>query len=498
MTNIISDYLPIIFKGVKPGWKKILFSPEIKPIMNQCFRDLNNFLVEKKINHELELGNYIRPKPELILESFRYFEPEQLRVIIIGQDPYPKPENASGLSFSVPENSPIPKSLKNIYQCLVNTGVLKELPKTGNLKQWAKQGVLLLNRYLTRSPTITNGNIEGNGNSESENLHRFWGNFTTNLIQFILDPEKVGGLNFKLQPEINILLWGKIAQELELFINPNPKHVRVNIRTWNHPVSLIPESNPNHFIHCDHFKKIPEINWNPEIETESKKLGSIILGIDGGCRGNGKIGARASWGFYIPEKFKNKPNGISKSDSGLVPGFKLRKQGMDLIICPEIQKPTNNRAELLAFIKVLIYLFQFSRIEKIIISSDSRYVSQLVNIRIWKYLKQDPELNNVELNRDLILIIRDLLLDLPKLFNLEIINGDFENIWEKLIPEPLRSENPKKIDLDNLDQYPNGLIVIHQNSHLTPNEKKKITSEAEIEFYILNEKADKLCSILLE
>ena len=104
--------------------------------------------IATKLNQELELGNQFFPSPENIMRAFQ-LPFEQVRVLILGQDPYPTPGDAVGLSFSVsPNQAVIPRSLKNIYTELCSD-IGCPLPATGDLSPWVSQGVMLLNRVLT-------------------------------------------------------------------------------------------------------------------------------------------------------------------------------------------------------------------------------------------------------------------------------------------------------------------------------------------------------------
>lgn len=132
-------------------------------------------------------------------QEFRALElcpAEQLRVVILGQDPYHEPGQAMGLSFSVPEGTPLPPSLRNIYTELADDlGV--PVRKSGDLRPWAEQGVLLLNTVLTVQ--------RGKANS-----HSTWGwqSFTDGII---------AALNRLPQP-IAFVLWGAQAQKKEALI----------------------------------------------------------------------------------------------------------------------------------------------------------------------------------------------------------------------------------------------------------------------------------------
>lgn len=132
-------------------------------------------------------------------QEFRALElcpAEQVRVVILGQDPYHEPGQAMGLSFSVPEGTALPPSLRNIYTELA-ADLGQPVPKSGDLSHWARQGVLLLNTVLTVE--------RGKANS-----HSAWGwqDFTDGVI---------AALNRLPQP-IAFLLWGAQAQKKERLI----------------------------------------------------------------------------------------------------------------------------------------------------------------------------------------------------------------------------------------------------------------------------------------
>ena len=108
------------------------------------FIKLTNFLDEEYANKT------IYPPRDLIFNAFKLTPLEKVKVVILGQDPYPNPNQAMGLAFSVNEGILLPPSLKNIFkEIYLEYGVDKELPKSGDLTYLAKQGVLLLNPYLS-------------------------------------------------------------------------------------------------------------------------------------------------------------------------------------------------------------------------------------------------------------------------------------------------------------------------------------------------------------
>lgn len=123
---------------------------------------------------------------------------EQVKVVIVGQDPYPTPGHAHGLSFSVDASvSPLPKSLKNIFQELNDD--IGQCPINGDLSGWASQGVLLLNRVLTLRANQSNSH-QGQG----------WEALTEQIIHQLNDHHH----------KLVFILWGKPAQQLQRIIEP--------------------------------------------------------------------------------------------------------------------------------------------------------------------------------------------------------------------------------------------------------------------------------------
>jgi uracil-DNA glycosylase len=142
---------------------------------------------------ERAAGRAYLPAGEHVLRAFA--QPfDSVRVLIVGQDPYPTPGHAVGLSFSVaPEVDPIPRSLQNIYQEL-GTDLGLPRPTHGDLSPWAERGVLLLNRVLTVGPHAS-GSHRGRG----------WEAVTAQAISALVDR---GG-------PLVAILWGRDAQTLE-------------------------------------------------------------------------------------------------------------------------------------------------------------------------------------------------------------------------------------------------------------------------------------------
>ncbi|TDR72485.1 uracil-DNA glycosylase [Paludibacterium purpuratum] len=133
------SFLADALQSVHPGWLPTLNQENVRAALLELDRQLS----------ELQsCGTEIYPPRQAIFRALEFCAPEQVRVVILGQDPYHGTGEAMGLSFSVPDSVRIPPSLRNIYKELArDTGFT--LPAHGDLTPWAKQGVLLLNSVMT-------------------------------------------------------------------------------------------------------------------------------------------------------------------------------------------------------------------------------------------------------------------------------------------------------------------------------------------------------------
>ena len=172
----------------------------------------------------------IYPHMNDIFNALKYTSFKDTKVVIIGQDPYHGPSQAHGLCFSVKEGVQFPPSLRNIFKELASD-VGKEIPKSGELTHWAKQGVLLLNAVLTVR--------EGEPTSHSK---IGWETFTDRVIS---------ELNKKETPVV-FLLWGAYAQKKAVIIT-NPIHKKL---MSVHPSPL---SASRGFFGCKHFSKTNDL-----------------------------------------------------------------------------------------------------------------------------------------------------------------------------------------------------------------------------------------------
>ncbi len=172
-----------ITESLDPKWRR-LFDEELA---KEYMVNLGKFLQQ-----ELDKGEVIYPPRELWFNAFLHTPFDEVKVVIVGQDPYHGEGQAHGLSFSVPDGIKIPPSLRNIYK-EVNRDIGGGVPDSGNLQRWADQGVLLLNASLTVRA--------GEANSHSK---RGWLIFTNACIQYI--NQRKSGVVF--------LAWGRFAHEV--------------------------------------------------------------------------------------------------------------------------------------------------------------------------------------------------------------------------------------------------------------------------------------------
>ncbi len=197
-------------------WKSLLADEFEKPY----FRKLIDFV---KSQYKSQT---IYPKGTDIFKAFDRCDFEDVKVVVIGQDPYHGPGQANGLCFSVADGVRIPPSLINIFK-EIRDDLGKPIPASGDLERWAKQGVLLLNATLTVK-----------ANSPGSHQNQGWEMFTDAVIRKISE-EKDG---------IVFLLWGAYAQKKGEMIDRN-KHL---VLMSAHPS---PFSADRGFFGCRHFSK---------------------------------------------------------------------------------------------------------------------------------------------------------------------------------------------------------------------------------------------------
>ncbi len=203
---------------INPDWQFLLNSEIEKPY----FQDLM-----QSIDTEYEKYTCFPPK-ELIFAAFNACSFQDLKVVIIGQDPYHGEGEANGLCFSVNDGVRIPPSLRNIYREInADFDTIFE-PSSGNLERWAKQGILLLNATLTVR--------KDNPNSHK---HLSWAIFTDAVIQKIVEEKD----------HIVFLLWGSFAHKKGMKID-RTKHL---VLETGHPSPM--SANQGKWFGNKHFSK---------------------------------------------------------------------------------------------------------------------------------------------------------------------------------------------------------------------------------------------------
>ncbi len=206
---------------IENSWKEILKEEFRKDYFLQIITHLKTEKATKEI---------IYPAGNLIFNAFDKTPFDKVKVVLLGQDPYHNPNQAMGLSFSVPNGMKIPPSLQNIYKEL-NSDIGLPISKSGNLTNWATQGVLLLNSILT---------VRANEPASHSKIG--WMHFTDAIIKKISEQKK--GIVF--------LLWGNFAQQKQVLIDETKHHVL----KAPHPS---PFSVDRGFFGCKHFSRTNEL-----------------------------------------------------------------------------------------------------------------------------------------------------------------------------------------------------------------------------------------------
>ncbi len=217
---------------IEPSWKEVLKDEFLSPY----FIEIKQHYLAAKAQ-----GAILYPPAKLLFNAFNLTPFSQLKVVLLGQDPYHQPNQAMGLSFSVPKGVRIPPSLQNIYKELqADLGITPS--SSGDLSHWAHEGVLLLNSILS----VESG-------KPTSHQHFGWQHFTDAVICQI--NARCEGIVF--------LLWGNYAKAKKALIDPQ----RHFILEAAHPSPLARSG----FLGCRHFSKTnailqqlgkTPINWN--------------------------------------------------------------------------------------------------------------------------------------------------------------------------------------------------------------------------------------------
>ena len=177
---------------IEESWQNVLQDEFEKPY----FKNLVAFVKDEYTSQK------VYPPGNLIFNAFKMCPFDEVKVVILGQDPYHGPNQANGLAFSVSDEVRTPPSLLNIFK-EIKSDLGKDMPATGNLERWAGQGVLLLNATLTVRA--------GQAGSHQK---RGWEQFTDAVVQKVND----------LKEHVVFMLWGAYAQKKGAFIDTS-KHL---------------------------------------------------------------------------------------------------------------------------------------------------------------------------------------------------------------------------------------------------------------------------------
>lgn len=220
--------------SIEPSWMNVLKEEFSKPYFKQLVLHLKT---------EKQLGKTIYPAGRFIFNAFDATPFQNVKVVILGQDPYHGPGQAHGLSFSVPAGVALPPSLLNIFKEL-QSDIGLSMPSQGDLTHWAQRGVFLLNASLTvrQGEPMSHAQIG-------------WATFTDTVISILSEKRE----------KLVFMLWGKFAKEKSVLIDEK-KHLVLKAA---HPSPL---SAHQGFLGCRHFSEanqylvkngIDPIDWQP-------------------------------------------------------------------------------------------------------------------------------------------------------------------------------------------------------------------------------------------
>jgi uracil-DNA glycosylase len=233
--NCLREPLTAVFARVAPGWK---------PVTDAFLASDAGQQLVRYVDRRIQDGALVYPGS--VFRALELTAPSEVRVVIVGQDPYHGPGQAQGLAFSVRDGDKLPPSLRNMLQEVqADTGQPSQC--RGDLSAWARQGVLLLNTALT----VEDGQPQSHAN-------RGWEALTDALLAHVA----AGAL------PVVFLLWGASAQKKRPLVERGPHRVL----TANHPSPLSARRPPEPFLGCRHFSQVnallaqlrpgaPSIRW---------------------------------------------------------------------------------------------------------------------------------------------------------------------------------------------------------------------------------------------
>jgi uracil-DNA glycosylase len=299
-------------------WRQLFMEPYINGERNMINKEF--ILAMNQLEPIIAMGGeFIYPLPYFMLAPFKLTPLNEVKVVLLGQDPYPN-KAAQGLAFSSPK---VEKSLAAIFDVLVSRGFIGAHPATGDLTSWAEQGVLLSNMAL----------VVGGGAKH----HKYWHKFTNEIMRYLHNHTDA----------LFILFGGNAIKDTKEVITDPARRFE-----WGHPSPLNRDNRPNNpkrFANCDVFNRVNDalgeeraIKWgsvNPSVgPIQEKALDKDIVYAftDGATSANGKPGSRTGWAYKI--MCPNRPE-VDYGDSGEV-----------------LSGSSNNRGELTAIHMALIKL----------------------------------------------------------------------------------------------------------------------------------------------
>lgn len=353
----------IIFEDVDNDWKQIF--QKYKKELLFSLKNISN-------------SNFL-PDQSMIFHFGRYSF-KDIRVVILGQDPYPKEvQEPHGLAFSS-TGIECPTSLNRIFGVLRQNGLMENKATHWDLESWSRQGVLLLNTSLTV--------IKNKPNSHA----KYWKDFMNKIISEIS----------RRKSKLVFLLWGTNAHKKEEFID-SKKHT---VLKWCHPVAM---TNPS-FSHCNHFQKVNRILETPINWDTNDYKSEIIFYTDGACKNN------------QDRKLANASYGITSSTFNINVGFKLKNKLIKYAGENIMSTQTNIRAEGSAILYVLEYIYKCGINGKYTLYTDSQFWINMIYINMPNWAEQKSFKWESKKNSDLTYKIHsyhNMILNLPKV-NLEV------------------------------------------------------------------------------
>ncbi|MGL6009809.1 MAG: uracil-DNA glycosylase, partial [Culicoidibacterales bacterium] len=301
------------------------------------------------------------PQVSDVFNAFRFTSPHQVKVVIVGQDPYHTLGVADGLCFSTHPNNDIPPSLKNIYAALSNGDFIDRNPTHACLNNWAAQGILMINSALTTKLGTAGAHT------------KIWADWTRWLIKYLSDKYE----------ELSFMLWGSKAQAICEGVDTS-KHI---VWTYIHPSPMAQTvSEELRFDKCPHFELVSEwymdkfdkkLDWNPTQVT--------YVYTDGACKGNGQVGAKAGYGLYF--------------QTGPLTGLEVYSPLPTGEYEGEVMKQTNIRAEMLAAIDALEIYMEHKCVGTLYLVIDCEFVMKVIDIWLdmWNRKNKIDQMKNPDL-----------------------------------------------------------------------------------------------------